>query len=54
MKSKLCMKATNYVCFELEEETTEGVENNKRNFISVIGDKFAMSIKRGKTTISYK
>ena len=41
------MKAINYSCFNLEEEATKGVKSNKRNFISVIGDKFTMSIERG-------
>ena len=42
---KLFMKAINYVCFKLEGKIARGIKNNKRNFISVIEDKFAMSIK---------
>ena len=29
----------------LEEETTRSVKKNKSNFINLIGDKFAMSIR---------
>ena len=36
------MKANNK-CFKLEEKATRRVKKNKNNFISVIGDKFAMS-----------
>ena len=39
------MKATNYACFKLEGKAMRDVKNNKSNFIIVIGDKFAMSIK---------
>ena len=37
------MKAINYACFKLEEKTTRCVKKKKNNFISVIGDKLAMS-----------
>ena len=39
------MKAINYACFKLEEKATRSVEKNKNNFINIIGDKFAMSIR---------
>ena len=38
------MKAKNHACFKLEEKVTRKVKMNKKNFINVIGDKFAMSI----------
>ena len=38
------MKAINYACFKLEEKDTRSVKK-KKNIISVIGDKFTMSIK---------
>ena len=44
-KNKLHMKAIYYACFKLEEKTTKSVKKNKNNFINVIGDKFAMSIR---------
>ena len=37
------MKVKNNTCFKLEEKATRRVKKNKNNFISVIGDKFAMS-----------
>ena len=39
------MKEIYYACFKLEEKTTRSVKKNKNNFINVIGDKFAMSIR---------
>ena len=45
MKSKLCMKTMCYACFKLEEKATRSVKKNKNNFINVIGDKFAMSVR---------
>ena len=45
------MKAINYACFKLEEKTTKSVKKNKNNFINVIGDEFAISIRQGKLTI---
>ena len=45
------MKATNYACFKLEEKTIKSVKKNKNNFINVIGDKFAISIRQRKLTI---
>ena len=39
------MKAVNYKCFKPEEKNTRSVKNNKNNFINVIGDKLAMSIR---------
>ena len=39
------MKAINYVCFKLVEKVTISVKKNKNNFISVIGNKFAISIR---------
>ena len=39
------MKAVNYACFELEEKATRSVKKKKNNFINVIRDKFAMSIR---------
>ena len=47
------MKTINYACFKLEEKATTSVKKKKNNFINVIGDKFAMSIRRGKLTISF-
>ena len=45
------MKVINYACFKLEEKTTKSVKKNKNNFINVIGDEFAISIRQGKLTI---
>ena len=42
------MKAINYACSKLEEKVNRSIKKNKNNFINVIGDKFAMSIKFGK------
>ena len=39
------MKAISYACFKLEEKTPRNAKKNKNNFINVIGDKFAMSIR---------
>ena len=39
------MKAINYAYFKLEERATRSITKNRRNVISVIGDKFAMSIR---------
>ena len=39
------MKAVNYACFKLEEKITRSVTQNKSNFINIIEDKFAMSIR---------
>ena len=39
------MKAINYACFKLEEKITRDVKKNDNNFINIIGDKFAMSIR---------
>ena len=39
------MKAINYACFKLEEKANRIVKKKKNNFISVIGDKFAISIR---------
>ena len=39
------MKAINYVYFKLEEIATRSITKNRRNFMSVIEDKFAMSIR---------
>ena len=41
------MKAINYTWFKPEEKATSSVKKNK-NFISVTGDKFIMSIRWGK------
>ena len=37
------MKAINYGYFNLKKKSS--VKQNKRNFIKIIGDKFAMSIR---------
>ena len=39
------MKAINYAYFNLEENITRSVKKNKNNFMNIIGDKFAMSIR---------
>ena len=39
------MKAINYAYFKLEEEATRSAKKNKTNFINVIGDEFATSIR---------
>ena len=39
------MKAINYAYFKFEEKANRSVKKKKNNFISVIGDKFAMSIR---------
>ena len=46
------MTAINYACFKLEEKITRCVKKNKRDFINIIGDKFAMSIRLGKLKIN--
>ena len=46
------MKAIYYACFKLEEKTTRSVKKNKNNFISVTGDKFSISIRKGKLTLN--
>ena len=38
------MKAINYACFKLEEEKQQ-LKALKNDFINVIGDKFALSIR---------
>ena len=43
------MKVINYGCFKLQEKSIWSVKKNKRNFINVIRDKFAMSIRWEKT-----
>ena len=53
IQNKLSMKAINYACSKLEEKVNRSIKKNKNNFINVIGDKFAMSIKLGKLTISF-
>ena len=53
IKNKLRMKAINFACFTLEEKATRIVKKKKKNFVNVIGDKLAMSIRRGKLTISF-
>ena len=47
------MKAINYTCFKLEEKATRSVKKNKNNFINVIGNMFAMNIRRGNLIISF-
>ena len=39
------MKAISYKCFKLSEKNTKNVKKNKNNFINIIGDKFAISIR---------
>ena len=39
------MHESHKLCFKLEEKTTASVKKNKSNFIKVIGDTFAMSIR---------
>ena len=45
IQNKLCVKAINYACFKLGKKITRSVKQNKSNFINIIGDKFAMSIR---------
>ena len=47
------MKAIYYACFKLEEKTTKSVEKKRNNFINIVRDKFAISIKQGKLTILF-
>ena len=35
------------------KKATKSVKKNKKNFINVIGDKFAMSFRLGKLTLSF-
>lgn len=54
----LSLKAINYASFKLEEKTTrlEVLKKKKKiktNFINVIRDGFAMSIRQGKLAISF-
>ena len=46
------MRAITFVCFKLEEKPIRSVEKNKNNFINIMRDIFAMSIRCGKSTIS--
>ena len=39
------MKAMNYAQFKLEEKATRNVKKKKNNFINVIGDTFAISVR---------
>ena len=45
------MKVINYAGFKLEEKITGSVKQNKSNLINIIGDKFALSIRLGKSKI---
>ena len=45
------MKAINYASFKLKEKINRSVKQNKSNFINIMGDKFAMSIRREKLKI---
>ena len=45
IKNKLRMEAVNYVCFKLEEKATTNDKKSKNNFISIIGEKFVISIR---------
>ena len=54
IKNKLRMKGINYACFKPEEKATRNVKKKKNNFINAIRDKFAMSIRWGKLTISFR
>ena len=47
------IKTINYACFKLKEKTTGSVKKNTNNFISVIGDKFAMTAGQRKLAISF-
>ena len=47
------MKPIHSASFKLEENVTRNVKKNKSNFINIVGDKFAMSIRKGKLTISF-
>ena len=47
------MEAINYACFKLEEKATRSVKKKKKNFINVTRDKFTMSFRSGKLTISF-
>ena len=38
-------ESNNYACLKLEEKPTRSVNGNKNNFINIIGDKFATSIR---------
>ena len=35
----------NYACFKLEEKISRSVKKKKSDFINIIGDKFAISIR---------
>ena len=47
------MKAINYACFKLEEKSTRSVKKNKKNFVIVKGDKFAMNTRSGKLALKF-
>ena len=53
IKNKLRMKAIHYACFKLEEKPNRSVKKKENNFVNVIGDKFTISIRWGKVTISF-
>ena len=46
------MKVINYARLKLEEKITRSVKQNTSNFNSITGDKFAMSIRKGKLKIN--
>ena len=48
IRNKSCMIAIDYVFSKLQAKVTRGIENNRSNFINIIGNKFVMSIKWGK------
>ena len=52
-QKQIRMRAMKPACFKLEEKATRSVKNNKNSFISIIGEKFALSIRWEKLTISF-
>ena len=41
----------NHACFKRKEKAIRSVKKNKSNFINIIGNKFDMSVTRGKLKI---
>ena len=53
IENKLRTKAIDHACFKLEQKAIRKVKKNKNIFIIIIGDKFAMWIRRGKLIILF-
>ena len=50
-QKQILHESNKWSCFKLEEKATRSVKKKKNNFISVVEDKFVMSIRWGILTI---